>query len=108
MALKSATKKVKKFSPIQEKNYLKRKSISEQMKKLEKRVDDLKEDRHKLDAKLGPVFEQNHNQLKLSDGTVVRRTVVDVDDQIGTKAMVGKVIKSGYSFPKYNEIAGEE
>ena len=105
MSLKTR-KKIKRFTKIQEARYEARKEICEEKSRLEKRLKDLKKDRDKIDSKLAPLFEQNGNMMKMSDGTIVERKIIDIDDQICTKEQVGTVLRSGYSYPNYSEIAG--
>jgi len=97
-------KKVQTLTKIQEKRYLQRQEISHELGALERRIDELKEDRKKLDAKLAPAFEQFGNRRRLSNGTIVERKVVDINERIATK--VGQLIQSGYSYPKYKEVSG--
>jgi len=103
MALKSK-QKVQALTERQEKWYLDRREMSQEMGNLDRRIAELKEDRKKLDTKLAPVFEQHGGRRKLSDGTIVERTVQDIDERVATE--VGQVIQSGYSFPRYKEISG--
>jgi hypothetical protein len=107
MKLKTRSK-IERLTPNQEKIYEARKKLSKEISQVRKRLSNLEEDRGKCDAKLAPVFEQTGNVRKLSDGTIVTRKVIDIDDIVGTKAMVGKIIRSGYSYLNYSESAGKE
>ena len=97
-------KKVIRLTEVQEKRYLTRKEISSEISKMEARIRELKENRSKIDVKLAPVFEQYGGRRTLSDGTIVDREVVDVSERVATT--VGQLIQSGYSYPKYKELAG--
>lgn len=98
-------KKILPLRKVQEQRYLLRQSISKKLSAMEKKIKELKEDREKIDSNLAPAFEKYGNRRKLTDGTIVNRKVIDVDDRVATHK--GQLIQSGYSYPKYDEISGE-
>jgi hypothetical protein len=104
MVLKSKIK-VQPLTEKQEKQYVARKTLSHKIGCLERQLSELKEDRNKLDTRLAPIFEQFGNRRRLSDGTIVERRVIDVEEKIVTKAMVGTILRSGFSYPRYSEVA---
>jgi hypothetical protein len=89
----------------QERKYFRRKELSEEIGRQERLLKQLRDERHKHDAFLAPLFEPHGDKRRLANGVVVIRKVIDVQDCIVTKDMVGKPYKSGYSYPKYSEIA---
>lgn len=106
--MKTKTKsKIEPLTKIQEKNYLKRKETAEEIGRLKRRVEELEEARRKLDAKLAPAFEMFGDVRKLSDGVIVRRTIVDIPDKICEPEMVGTVLRTGFSYPRFTEITGD-
>jgi seryl-tRNA synthetase len=84
--------------------YEKRCEMDAEMSRLKRLVEELKKDRDELDTKLAKAFVKA-SRRRLSDGTILERNIVVVEEQIITEEMVGDVKRAGYSFVKYKEIA---
>lgn len=84
--------------------YEKRCEADAEMSRLKRLVEELKKDRDELDTKLAKAFVKAPRR-RLSDGTILERNIVVVEEQIITEEMVGQVKRAGYSFVKYKEIA---
>lgn len=105
----TATKEIPLVSKACEEHFSHRAELSAEISALEKRVAALKKERAEEDEKLSKWFREGEEN-RLRDGSIVILKTVTVAAVVADDEWIaanrGKEIRKGFSYPKYDVIAG--